>query len=943
MIRSLLLMTAAFLLQLNANATDKSNRAVYKMPAGITVSDYLHNTIILRVKEDFRSLCSQREINVPAVQKIFNEINVQKVERIFPNHNPPASLTNEQGQRLIDLSLLYIVEYKAQQDLVKNINRLLATGVFVYAEPKFIPQVVAYTPNDPLIGQQGFLNIIAAYQAWNVSQGDTNVVIGITDTGTDTDHPDLVGNVKFNYADPVNGIDDDNDGFIDNYYGWDVGENDNNTQVGNCGTCTHGSHVSGCAAAVTDNGTGVASTGFKCKYLPVKIANANGALTGAYEGIVYAADHGCQIINCSWGGGGGSSFGQDIVDYATFNKNSLVMAAAGNNASTTEFFPAAYEHVLCVAATNSSDVKASFSNYGTYVDVCAPGASIYATYFDDTYSAQSGTSMACPVAAGAAGLIKSMFPNYNALQVGEQLRITADNIYNIPGNVNYQFQLGSGRINLLNALTITGPSVRMDNITTVDNNDNILVINDTMSITGDIINYLDPTVNLVVTLTSTSPYVTIIDGTTTVGALGTLAVTNNNADPFTVRINPNAPQNAKITFRLLFTDGSYSAYQSFTVTVNVDYINIINNDVFTTNTSRGKIGYNSDNQADGLGFDYNEEGTLLYEGGLMIGTPFAVSDVVRGNNGATPDEDFNPLLNVMKNDPGVWSDFDTYGTFNDVVAPNPLNLFVRHRTMSWTNPPFNKFHIWEYSIKNTGIQTLTSLYAGIFADWDIQTFANNKAAEDAGLKMGYVWCTDAGGYYAGIKLLTQGNWNHYAIDNVGTGSGGVNLSDGYSDSEKYQTLSTARATAGGAGAGNDVIDVVSSGPFNLLTNDSAVVAFALIAGVELSDLQSSAAQAQIKYDLVTSVDEADTELLIASPFPNPAYDKVTIPFYLKQGNVLNLELMDASGRVILTKSLGRSAAGYHELSLDLAEFSGGMYYFRIIGEKVNSGGVIQKM
>mgnify|MGYP000898233667 CR=1 FL=1 len=113
--------------------------------------------------------------------------------------------------------------------------------------------------------------------------------------------------------------------------------------------------------------------------MPIKIANANGSLTKAYEGIAYAADNGCQIINCSWGGPGGGSFGQNIIDYATNNQNCLVVVAAGNNNSSLEFFPAAYPNALCVASTNANDSKSSFSNYGTYIDVCAPGSNIFST------------------------------------------------------------------------------------------------------------------------------------------------------------------------------------------------------------------------------------------------------------------------------------------------------------------------------------------------------------------------------------------------------------------------------------------------------------------------------------------------------------------------------------------------------------------------------------
>jgi serine protease len=930
---ALLLIISALL---NSNATFAGSGG-YSLPAGISPSDYMERTVVFRVKPEFRGICSKNEIASVPFTKILAGLGQTQLFKIFPNHQPPATRFNERGQELVDLSLIYELHYSANLDLVKVINSFLSTGIMMYAEVKYLPKV-EYIPSDPSASSQYHLAKIDAYTAWDVHKGDTNTVIGIIDTGTDLDHPDLAANLKINYADPVNGVDDDNDGYVDNFQGWDLGENDN---IPETNANSHGSHVAGCAAAVTDNGIGVASPGFYCKYLPVKIANASGSLTQAYEGIVYAADHGCQIINNSWGGEGGSSFGQNTVDYATFNKNSLVICAAGNNSSSTFFYPAAYNNVLCIAATGATDAKAGFSNYGAYVDVCAPGNNILAAQSNNTYASQSGTSMASPVAAGCAAVVKSYFPAYNALQVGEQLRVTADNIYGVTGNSGFQNMLGTGRINFLNALTLTSPSVRMSNRVIVDNNDNILVANDTMRITGNFTNYLDPTTNLLATLTVISPYVTIIDGTTTLGAIPTLGVTNNNPDPFTVRINPNAPKNVLVTFKVTYQDGTYNDFEIFQVIINVDYLNITINDVFTTNSSKGRLCYNGTGQTEGLGFDYNSQGTVTYENGLMIGTSNSVSDNVRGASGT--DDDFLPVVSIQKNDPGVWSDFDTYGRFNDNSNGTPLGLLVNYRSMSWSSTPFSKFHIFEYNIRNNGNNTLNNLYAGIFSDWDIQTFANNKADEDVALKMGYVWCTDANGLYAGTKVLTPGPFKHYAIDNITGGGGGLDLSNGFDNAEKYTSLSTNRATAGGAGTGNDVIDIVSTGPFTLAPGDSVVVAFALIAGSEINDLTASAAQAQIKYNLVTSIAENNPSgIFTANAYPNPSNGFITIPLYLQNSGTLTIEVYDSMGKLISSTLLGNRNSGEQQIQMDLSTLSSGLYHYRLLNDKGSVGGTVQK-
>lgn len=912
----------------------------FRMQPNLTTQDYLAKTVVLKVKDTYRQACSTNAIELQKLQGIFQSIGVTSVKKIFPNHQPPATPYNDYGFKYADLSLIYKLEYTADVNLVKVINSLLHTGLLEYAEPKYIPYL-SYNPNDPQTGSQTFLTRINAYSGWDVWKGDTNTVIGIVDTGSDLDHPDLLPNLKINYNDPINGIDDDNDGYIDNYNGWDLAENDNDATVPTCNNCEHGSHVSGCAAAATDNNIGVAGPGFFCKFLPVKIAITAGTLTVPYEGITYAADHGCQIINCSWGGGGGGVFGQDVIDYATINKNALVVVAAGNNNSSALFYPAAYNYVLCVAATNSNnDVKASFSNYGTYIDVCAPGNGIFTTVYNDSYTSLSGTSMASPITAGVAAIVKSYFPSYNALQVGEQVRITTDNIYGLTGNSAYQDKLGSGRINMLNALTLTGESVRMNPIVFSDHGDDIFLPGDTMFITGDITQFLDPATSLNLTLTSTSPYVTIVDGYTFVGALGTMATTNNLGDPFIVKIAANAPLNTVITFKLLINDGSYNDFQLFNKTVNVDYVDITINDVWTSNTSKGSICYNGDNQSEGLGFDFLNEGTLTYECSFMTGIATSVSDNFRGASGI--DHDFQSQSKIVKVDPGILSDFDTYGQFDDSNNPTALGLTINHRSYSWAAPPNTKFHIFEYTLINNGNNVLSNLYAGIINDWDIQNASNNKAAEDFPNRLGYVWSTDVNGYYAGTRLLTPTPFQHYAIDNNSTGSGGVNVvNGGFSGTEKYTVLSTNRPTAGGTGTGNDVFDMVSTGPFTLNIGDSVTVAYALLAGVELTDLVNSATLAQIQYDaLTTGTNDLSSLVNNVKIYPNPANNELNLYYNLQEKTFVNIAIYDLSGRIVADLNHIQQVSGFQSFKFNTGMLKDGFYLLEI---STPNGNHIQKL
>ena len=907
---------------------------LFKMNPTLKADDYMQGRAIMQVKNIFRNYCSDNAITHPQFLKVISGPGFIQVYKKYPRHQPPFKEFNEQGLRFADLSLIYELEFSADVSIEKMINACLATGIFEYAEPHYVPKV-GLTTNDPQATSAAQYNIFKIKAAgtgttgWNISTGDTNVVIGITDTGWDPAHPDLNDNVKKNYADPVNGIDDDSDGFVDNFTGWDVGESDNNATYGSCGSCNHGVHVSGTAAAETNNSTGVAGVGYKCKFLPVKIADASGALTAAYDGIVYAADHGCQVINCSWGGPGGGNYGQTIITYATINKNALVVVSAGNDGAEVVNYPASYDYAMSIANTTNTDAKSSSSTYGYGVDVSAPGTNILSTMPNNTYQNLTGTSMAAPCVSGAAGVVLSYYPTYSAQQICARLKQTADNIYTITANQPYANKLGTGRINLYKALTdpLT-PYLDLVSKTVTDNNDNAFVIGDTLYITADFINYFGTTASVTSTLTPAGTNLTTIDNTTSLGIINQNQVVNNNTDPFRFKINAGTPVNAVINFTLNITDGTVSATKYFSVTVNVDYIHITINDIATTATSKGKIGYNDASLTVGLGFQYN--GTqLMAEGGFMCGSSSTkVSDCVRDATGSAAD--FNTVSNISEVAPAVFSNFDLTGKFNDGAAPSPMNILVTHNEYAWATPGNMKYVIWEYKIKNNATTTLSNFYAGIFADWDIDgtTFAQNKANYDAANKMGYTYYTGANGLYAGIKLLTTtAPPNFYALDNAAGGGGGVDANTGgFSTAEKYTTLSTQRLQSSN---NVDAMEVMGSGPFTIAAGDTITVAFALLAGDDLADLQSSAVNAQIMYDGILlglpTYESANGMAL----YPNPTQDQLVIDF--------GTNLSDAT--IGIFNSLGQEvkqvSVNGNSRTISTIELPNGTYFCRLVsGSKV---------
>lgn len=308
-------------------------------------------------------------------------------------------------------SKIRLVTLPDGSDLESTTTKILAKNPNVVCGPNYIYRRLR-TPNDPSYSNQWALPKIGAPSAWDSTTGSSSITIAIVDTGILLNHPDLATNIKVNSGDIANnGIDDDSNGYVDDRFGYNTIDNNGNTndQDG------HGTHVAGTASAVGNNSLGISGVCWNCKLLPVKVFDIEGNATSesVAAGVDYARILGADIFNLSLGGSSDDLVLKSALQSAS-NAGKLLVFAAGNDGVNNNIFPSypanyQFTNSLTVAATNSSDQRAIFSNYGTNtVHLAAPGVEILSTYLLNNYAYADGTSMAAPHVTGALAILRSL-------------------------------------------------------------------------------------------------------------------------------------------------------------------------------------------------------------------------------------------------------------------------------------------------------------------------------------------------------------------------------------------------------------------------------------------------------------------------------------------------------------------------------------------------------
>ncbi len=823
-----------------------------------------------------------------------------------------------------------------------------------YAEP--VPQNEYFSePNDPDYPYQWYLPSINAEAAWAAVPDPVEIVVGVVDTGVDYLHEDLASNIFINPGETgtdshgndkrTNGIDDDNNGFVDDWHGWDfLGESgtaeDNDPMPGNL----HGTHVAGTIGAVTDNAIGVAGVARKVKLIPVKCGydNANSrSIDRGYEGILYASLMGAKVINCSWGSDSYSVSEQTVISTANA-RGSLVVCAAGNDNVRKNYYPASYQYAMSVAALDYNDTKADFSNYGSGVSVSAPGVQIYATLPSNGYGYLNGTSMASPIVAGTAALVRQKYPKLSPEQVMELIKATCDNIdFNNP---NYVGALGSGKINAYRAVSDENiKAVSISGTKVYCAGDAPIETGRAVSVDFAVHCLLAPFESLKATLVNSSSHSVSIRK----GELNGGSFANDEEKTFTgafeFTIVDNVYDNYPYEMAIRIEDGKgYSKDFPFSFTANPSYLTMRENDISLTVSSQGNYAYNDyPNNQQGDGLFYRKKGNLLFEGAFMAAHSYHnISNTARSaTDQYTKDLDFFSQKRIAMYDSSAIGAKVALVSYMDSRAQMQAGVNISQKVYQFTKPGHENYIISVYDITNQFGADVDSMYAGIFFDWDIGLSGRNNIVQyDKANYMAYAHNALADTLpFTAVAPLTNDPLNLYAINNDGS-SGGFGIYDGFSDVEKWKALSSGLART--ESAQGDVSMVISNGPIPMKDTETKRVAFVLLAGQNLEELRRGLDSARANALAIGIVNEkfdpAPKVSRLVSISPNPAIGSdivATMDLRIK-GNV-SFEAFNALGQRVLDLQIPSEYGTDRKLSIPTGSLPIGFYFLKIRADGID--------
>ena len=961
-------------------------------------SNYFPNRLLIKYEGTQQLQKSKGKLPASSRANVEQFLRTSGARKLQPLLSPAArrSLrlkTNSQTQSLLQIQEVIFNRSIDPPKMAARVERM--PGV-AYAEPKYIRRM-SVTPNDAVL--EKFIDIHNFTKAWDITTGSSEVVIAIIDGGVGYNHPDLddklwvnqaeipssiktevdqnadgsvtateikqylqdnngdhngKGGIRLNDAlhpgSPfMNQVDEDNNGYTDDLLGWDFWSSGSIAQAASDNNpihdgTDHGTHVAGIAAAETDNNMGVAGSGFNSRYMAVKAGGTQQdprAVGFGFEGIIYAANQGADIINCSWGGGSFSQAEQDIIEYAT-QQGALVVAASGNKGSSQINFPAAYNNVIGVGSVERNGSAAGYSNFGYNLDVLATGSRIESTGFNDQLTSKTGTSMSTPVVSGLAALLKALHPTWSPERIGRQIRTTADPIDGSNPN-HYKHKVGRGSINAFEALNTNKPGLKIVAAQFQNSDGNKLQINQPGTLNLKLVNAGRDVSNIDLRLQSLINQG--IDIANPSQQLSSLATADTAEVTFTLTINNNFDINRTPTLRLNFS--SSGDYTDFGI-IQYDrflYDIVSANRVKTSFSADGTIGFTDPSSGTGgVGFvprirtdkGFKDGENLLFEGGLMVLIDDKMYDAVRSENGQQS-RDFIPRDIFTTTTTDALSDLDGHASFQ-LLSDTTHDATVDLQTFVYDNPQLSNVVFVKYTLQNnSSFQLLKDTYIGLFNDWDIGNSANNNATFSSADSVLYLSQASSDRDHPVTAVAHLGPVSGLlAIDNTIEGSQdslSFGLYDGFTDAEKSRALQsqTARTDV----QNTDISAVVASGPYTLNPGAKVTVGFVYAFGKDPEKLRNQIAEARSRtpFELSptgrTLADTQPENTALFQNYPNPFGRKTQIRFDLKNASHVSLTIYDVLGRKVRTLLNKDMEAASHFVDFDAKGLSSGVYFARL--------------
>jgi len=857
------------------------------------------------------------------------------------------------------LSRIFEVKYSSEIDPVVLARKISNMPGVEYAEPRYIFQT-SLVPNDPLTSSYTTLHNFE--EAWDVTTGSSDVIIGIVDTGVNYLHEDLKNKAWVNEDEiPDNGIDDDDNGFVDDYLGWDFFERVDGSNVISDNNPfaefnDHGTIVAGIATAEANNGVGIAGTGFNSRYMAIKSGgredlpetedDESRSIPFGLEGIIYGVLNGADIINASWGGNieGLSTTANYSLDVANFaiEAGVLIVSSSGNSNSTDFNYISSFDGILSVGSVTSAASRSNFSNYGYSVDVFALGSSVRSAVGVDTtgYGFASGTSMSSPVVAGLAGLIKSEYPDWSARRILHQIRSTSV-AFDSPEN---PLLLGKGMIDAYAALTDLKPGISVRNSSFSDKDGTSLSVGESGVLELMLINFAESSTSLSATLTVLQDDILITEGVVSIGALAT---NDSTIIEFQFDIPDNFDLELTPTFVVSFEDPDLS-YTDFDV---VQYealsFGVMNaNNITMSFGANGTIGFSDPSSATGgIGFIPEGFSNILYEAGIIMmedGNIFLNEDPLIANNvrgsGAFYNSDFDPDVPYIVNNPGEVADAQGSGSFVPNSFSDLSGFQTQLNTFAYADEDVLNAVFTQYLITNVSGESQDDFYMGVFSDWDVNNYANNSVIYDPTNEFMYIFDSTVDNDYPYVAIIPmQTASSNLAIDNGYSGTDSpyrFNLYDGYTDEEKANSLKAGTNNANANGA--DVSTVVASGPYDFYDGVSISLGFIYVYGADYPELRDNVLAAKAKNvfpvdepGLYTS-SEIETDIpkitRLSQNYPNPFNPSTEINFELAESGFTELKIFNVLGQEVQTLINEVRSAGRYNIQLNANALNSGIYF-----------------